>query len=1756
MPSYDPTLFNVNPYYDDFNEDKKFLRMLFRPGYAVQSRELTQLQTILQNQVERFGNHIFKDGSNIIGGEISTQTLNFVRIFPETIVSPIFTATAADLVGNRLIQRNRSGDAVSKAVVVDYLPSYSAADPYGVAIISYMSGTEFTAGATVESDNSDKAMQFKIAESITQSPIQSPGQQSVSAAPTGKTHVVAISEGIYYINGFFVKSMEQLEPAFTITNEIRNFDTPTGIMGFDVQSTIVTEKDDFTIKDPANGSYNYNAPGAHRFKIDLALKFVETETDPNFIQLVFYSDGEILKKIEKTEYADIINLFAQRTYDESGNYVVNPFDISFRDGNGTTAYADVGSGKAYVFGYEYETKFKDVVEVPRAQTVGIYEDYSIDNYFGNYIIGQYSPNGTNINYLFSEVNAGIGEKTLGYSVYGATAMAGVTNYNDIAIFGAMLFKMEPDGVTNYSTQGQTMQFKAYVSNITQINATGGISHPVNLYLYSYETGVSHKLLNNIELYRSTYTTSQSRLPKFSDFDSQSLIFPINGETPTTMVKEVTDLSYLQTTFKGFIASSSDTQPSVALAMGEDFNWSFNNGFIPNGNDVVLDESDGYYVVYASGSAMLIGTVLRIVGPNITVPTGQTKVTAKITDDGDYIQFTSSLPVGSYYLVGKAKNITADVQTNTSTKIRTKTSASNTETITDEINSLNTLKRNIQYNKKGTTAVSDITAMYFVLDRSDVIRINSIKTIDGRTDYSDRFLSDTGQRDAFYLLGRIYVKPEHYSKYAEGTSFSFVVSYDYYEHSGYGPFVADSYVGISYENIQVFVSPRTGKSVHLANAMDFRPQAKITGYMPSGNVSGATASESPSQLYNRPIIRYSNGFAPERSSIVQSHKAYLPRIDKLVVSKNIAAEDIGDITTLKRIAGIPSDSPIVPEDLNDSMTLFTLSIPAYTFNAQDIKAQTIGNNRFTMKDIGTISSRVDALEQQATLNDLEMSIVSKDLKTTTGVDALKRAILVDTFDGHSIGDVSDPDYRCSIDPELGELRASFDSNAYGFEYNGSDSGLTLTVDNILCASFTGTTLIYQNKASDTINVNSFSLHNWVGSIKTSPIGDYWYDNVTRPVVKNNDSGSNDAWNISNMNAMHGHGSQWNDWESIWNGISIEANEVETKKSADFFAASRKKNQEPSVEPRWYTSNKISRFTIPVDKLKQKYSYILRKKDYYANIGINTLLNRSISLYMRGKTITFNAYNMKPNTQMHVFLDNINVNNYCTRAGGTGPFVTDIATGSLETVVMSLPAGMFEAGDKILRLIDDANNVVENATTIAEATFYSRGTNPENPFGIASVRPVEIRKQTPSSSKVVSNPLYRKKSINTTKYNQWIDPVAQTFEINENENPYGTFLESVDIAIATKDKELPITVEICPVVNGVPHPSVILPFSTVVRNPSTITVNAITPTYTNFKFSSPVYLSPGQYAITVRSNSLKYTLFVANIGKPDIVTEETITSTFTGGILYKAQNASEPRGDANTDLMFRLNRCIFQLPSASVTLNYIDQPEAFTTHLIQPNVFAFTPPNMTITAEVVVGSTEYSATINRNLTLKSSHVLDNSGTLNLILNALNTASPLYTYMIDLDRTNVVAIKNIINSSENGTTIEQAISSGRTDSTARYITKKVSIPYGQSAKELKVIMDAYYPKGTYIRVYAKTFNSEHNVPDEVGYKRMVIDSDSEFYVGGQFTYSVNPQDFREISFSILPDANEKFNTFSAKISMYSDLGNEIKVPIIKNLRVVAIE
>ena len=71
------TNFNVSPYFDDYDEAKEFYKILFRPSVSVQVRELNQLQTILQNQIERFGNHVFKNGTIVSG-----VNFNYLPYYP------------------------------------------------------------------------------------------------------------------------------------------------------------------------------------------------------------------------------------------------------------------------------------------------------------------------------------------------------------------------------------------------------------------------------------------------------------------------------------------------------------------------------------------------------------------------------------------------------------------------------------------------------------------------------------------------------------------------------------------------------------------------------------------------------------------------------------------------------------------------------------------------------------------------------------------------------------------------------------------------------------------------------------------------------------------------------------------------------------------------------------------------------------------------------------------------------------------------------------------------------------------------------------------------------------------------------------------------------------------------------------------------------------------------------------------------------------------------------------------------------------------------------------------------------------------------------------------------------------------------------------------------------------------------------------------------------------------------------------------
>jgi len=83
---------NVSPYFDDYDEDKKFVRVLYRPGRAVQARELSQAQTYQQKQIERFAGYFFKQGALIDGCETSLDLrMDYVKL------QSTFSGTEVDL---------------------------------------------------------------------------------------------------------------------------------------------------------------------------------------------------------------------------------------------------------------------------------------------------------------------------------------------------------------------------------------------------------------------------------------------------------------------------------------------------------------------------------------------------------------------------------------------------------------------------------------------------------------------------------------------------------------------------------------------------------------------------------------------------------------------------------------------------------------------------------------------------------------------------------------------------------------------------------------------------------------------------------------------------------------------------------------------------------------------------------------------------------------------------------------------------------------------------------------------------------------------------------------------------------------------------------------------------------------------------------------------------------------------------------------------------------------------------------------------------------------------------------------------------------------------------------------------------------------------------------------------------------------------------------------------------------------------------
>lgn len=404
------TNLNVSPYYEDFDANKNFYKILFRPGYSIQGRELTQVQSILQNQVESFGKYAFKQGELVIPGEVGLNTkLDYVKL---SSVSEVAVSEGDDIVYKKydisqLIGQQLIGltSGVKATILATTLATESSADTLYVNYInSGSSNTEatFRQGETLEVVDGVNTPLLVVGTdgSVLPTSIQvtNPDTQettSLESPAMGYGSAVKVEEGIYFVNGYFVRCNQEL----LVIDEYYN--KPSAKIGFTIKEEIVTPEEDASLYDNAIGSSNYTAPGAHRLKISLQLKefALNAITDKNFIQLLTVSRGQVQSKVSSTDFSVLEQTLARRTFDESGNYVVDNFSVDIRewaqkDKNkgfyavdefglyngydaGTSArkmIASVGPGKAYIKGYEIVNKETKYLEVNKAR-----ESLSSDN---------------------------------------------------------------------------------------------------------------------------------------------------------------------------------------------------------------------------------------------------------------------------------------------------------------------------------------------------------------------------------------------------------------------------------------------------------------------------------------------------------------------------------------------------------------------------------------------------------------------------------------------------------------------------------------------------------------------------------------------------------------------------------------------------------------------------------------------------------------------------------------------------------------------------------------------------------------------------------------------------------------------------------------------------------------------------------------------------------------------------------------------------------------------------------------------------------------------------------------------------------------------------------------------------------------------------------------------------------------------------------------------------------------------------------
>lgn len=1122
-----PESTKVSPYYDDFSEDKNFHRILFRPGYAVQARELTQVQTIVQNQIERFGRHIFTNGSPVIGGDVIIPDESYGTINLQATYGVTNNAITASDFRDKTIVLSTNPENGPKFRVIATTETDGIDPPvlYG----KYVNESGFAEGATIKIDGEPVYANLATANVFSQSTL------------------ALLRDSIFFYNGYFVKVPKQ-------TAVIGKYQTaPSCKVGLEFDDTIVTEDSDSTLLDPAQESSNYQAPGAARYKMDLTLttRTLDSPDDSKFIELARLETGVIKKLIRFPVYSEIEEVFARRTYEESGNYTVRPFVISFDTDKYTPAdfvKATLTPGKAYILGYEYETISDTEVRIPKARTKRDIVGFDLNMNYGNYVIVD------NLNGLFdtSEMTTFdihcVPQNFVAYTnsdVYNSTKI-GTGRIRDLEFYGGDIdvnarkyefyfFDTRYRSITGSaaSITANTVTFdnastvltannNAYVGATLRVVSGAGAGYSYDVTAYDGGT----KTLTISPYFFEAVTTSSGLSLEFDFAESESFVIS-KAYTPGATANANTNITTLNKVGNSANGSAFVFEPSLNTLL-----FPLPEQYVSSGIANAMYRYRKKYddVAFTAGVSEIVasGSNEQFLGSTVTSNTAQSVMDNFIIvvknkkgsarANGEIVKPTvtiSGTPEQAVFSTGNTSpndsfdaTVFAKMETNEGIVPKSKTFVTaNTITMSSETPTM------IAGSSTGSTANVYLSAAQVVISNpirkvgvpeslyiSDLFSVEKIYDLDGAAipeggtnlsqfrDVTVRFEVDNGQRDTHYDHASIKLKPNWPS--CKGP---LLVCTSFYQHSivsgGGVYFSVDSYpslsgpifndgklIGDGYSVIPQYVRS-DGQTIELRDAIDFRPCRT--------NASGASPN----------YTLYGAGVPVPTSDFQMDYSYYLGRRDLIVLTAN---------RTIERVEGVPSKFPQDPSVPNRVMVLYSLAIPPYTETPQSIRSRYIDNRRYTMRDIGKIDKRVETLEYYVSLNNLEKKAVDMSITDVNGLERSKYGIFADSFTGHILGNSKLEDYKCAMNFEEGYLQCQ--ANTIGFALGVNEPScinvkihrdkITLTYDEV--------EMLSNKVASKDVPVAEFLFAVFDGNIITLPEADIWKSTNVDPDIVVTDS----------------------------------------------------------------------------------------------------------------------------------------------------------------------------------------------------------------------------------------------------------------------------------------------------------------------------------------------------------------------------------------------------------------------------------------------------------------------------------------------------------------------------------------------------------------------------------------------------------------------------------------------------------------------------